>query len=302
MSVFHEGELAVQARAGVAHMAARVGGGIRPELSPGAREFLEEQTLVVAGVQDDAGRVWASLLSGPAGFVASRDARTVRIEAAPQAGDPLWARLGAGGPVELGLLAIDLGTRRRIRVNGAATLQPDGSISLSTQEVFGNCPKYIQARDLAPVAGAAAPAAQAEVGVALSPAQQALIGRADTAFLATAHPSGRADASHRGGPPGFIRAVSGTTLLLPDYQGNMMFQSLGNIQANPRVGLLVPDFADGALLQLTGEATIIWDQAGLAGLPGAERAVEIRVTEVRQRAHGTPWQAGSVRPSPFNPR
>lgn len=100
-SVFHEGEREVQARAGVGHMAARIGGGIRPELSPGAREFLEEQTLVVVSAQDAEGRLWASLLSGPAGFVEALDAHTVRIAATLAPGDPLAEHLAGEEPVEL---------------------------------------------------------------------------------------------------------------------------------------------------------------------------------------------------------
>lgn len=302
MGVFHEGELAVQARAGVGQMAARIGGGIRPELSPGARDFLEEQTLVVVSAQDAERRLWASLLSGPAGFVEALDAHTVTIAAALAPDDPLAERLASGEPVELGLLAIDLATRRRIRVNGTAEGQPDGTIRLSTREVFGNCPKYIQARDLSPAPVADVEPAPRRRGNVFTPAQQSLIRRADTAFLATAHPSGRADASHRGGPPGFLAVVDEATLLLPDYQGNMMFQSLGNIEANPQVGLLILDFADGTLLQITGEARIIWDQTRLDRLPGAERAVEIWVAEVYERQGRLPWLAGTVRPSPFNPK
>ncbi|MDX2167186.1 MAG: hypothetical protein SF182_08990, partial [Deltaproteobacteria bacterium] len=150
---FHEGERAVQQRAGRAAQADKLGRGIHAEIPDVFRPFLAAQRLLIAGAADPAGALWATALSGPPGFVVARDARTLAIAARPSAGDALadaW-RVGAA----IGLLGIELATRRRVRVNGTL-IQVEPNLSLlRAREVFGNCPRYIQARALDD--GAAAP-------------------------------------------------------------------------------------------------------------------------------------------------
>ena len=110
----------------------------------------------------------------------------------------------------------------------------------------------------------------------LSSQHQRLIARADTFFIATDHPESGADISHRGGNPGFVRIVDSRRLAIPDYSGNNMFNTLGNIVANPRVGLLFIGFESGRTLQLTGRATIDWDSARASTLAGAARIRRLR--------------------------
>jgi len=138
-------------------------------------------------------------------------------------------------------------------------------------------------------------------GTALSDAWRACIERADTFFLATAHPTAGADVSHRGGTPGFVRILDERTLAWPDYQGNMMFMSLGNIAANPAAGILLVDFESGDVLQLTGEARIDWNPERAATLAGAERVIELRVDEVIDAPGASPLRWRLVETSPFNP-
>jgi hypothetical protein len=143
--------------------------------------------------------------------------------------------------------------------------------------------------------------------VALSDAQRAWLRSADTAFVASVGPAageahGRADASHRGGAPGFLAAVGARQVLLPDYAGNSMFNTLGNLAADPRVGLAVPDFATGRLLQLSGTAAVDWRAEVAATFPGAERLVVIHVEHVREVAGALPAGWSAPEPSPFNPR
>ncbi len=121
------------------------------------------------------------------------------------------------------------------------------------------------------VAPSAAPA-RARRAPGLAEAQRAWIRRADTFFIATSHPEAGADASHRGGMPGFVR-VEGDRLVWPDYAGNAMFNTLGNIALHPRAGLVFPDFEAGATLQLTGRAAVDWDRDRAGSFPGAERLV-----------------------------
>jgi uncharacterized protein len=167
-------------------------------------------------------------------------------------------------------------------------------------EVFGNCPKYIQARTPEAKTGSAA-ASSVRRGPTLTASQQLAIERADTLFVGSVRGAMGADASHRGGRPGFVRVVDEKRLRLPDYAGNNMFQTPGNISRDPRVGLLFVDFASGATLQLTGRARILWDSTSFSDLPGAERAVEIEIDQVLELEGRVAGGSRLVAPSPFNP-
>ena len=297
---YHPGEIEVQERAGVRPMAERVGNSIRPTIPSAAREFLMEQPMIVVGAVGASGRVWASLLAGEPGFVRAIDERTVRIAATPLPSDPLAEPLRRAG-TKVGVIAIDLATRRRVRLNGEAERRPDG-IYVRTQQVYANCPKYIQARE--PESGGAEPESRdgyAARSRGLTDEQRRLVSNADTFFIASAHPEGGADASHRGGNPGFVRFVDENALEFPDYSGNTMFNTLGNIAANPRAGLLFLDFERGVTLQLTGGARIVWDAWRAARFAGAERVVEFRLREAVETLGAVPLRWGFKGYSPFNP-
>jgi predicted pyridoxine 5'-phosphate oxidase superfamily flavin-nucleotide-binding protein len=296
---FHPGEIAVQERAGARGMAQKLGTGIRPEIPDRAREFLVARDFAIVASIDARGAVWASLLTGAPGFLQVADERRLRVRALPLRGDPLADDLRDGAA--LGLLVIDLQGRRRIRLNGVAHLREDG-FDVVTREVFANCPKYIQSR--APEELDASTSAR-EPGVSrrdrLDADQQRWIGSADTFFVATAHRTAGADASHRGGDPGFVRVHGERRIAWPDYAGNNMFQTLGNLAEDGRAGLLFLDFEHGDTLQLTGRATVDWDPARAAAIAGAERLVDYEIAEVVEiRGRG----AGRFRlldRSPFNP-
>lgn len=301
---FHPGEVAAQRRAGVERAAGHVGRSVRPVVPPVAAAFLAERRMLVLGAADAAGRLWASLLTGPAGFVRAADEHTVLTSVRPAPGDPLAAILAAG-PAEVGTLAVEPATRRRMRANGTAEPHGDG-LRIRTREVYANCPKYIQRRE--PVEWRPRPAGadhgRGRTAVTLAerptPGQLARLGAADTFFIATAAADGAADASHRGGNPGFVRVTGPDRLSWPEYPGNNMLMTLGNLQQRPAAGLLFPDWSTGALLQLTGEARTDWDPARAAAFPGAERVVDFRVHAVAQTAGGGPrWSAPEY--SPANP-
>ncbi|GAB3826313.1 pyridoxamine 5'-phosphate oxidase family protein [Dactylosporangium cerinum] len=279
--MFHEGELAVQERAGVRLEAARLTGMLAPGgLSRGAGGWLAERTLAVLTGRNRAGRLWTSALTGPPGFLDGAGQR-LRVDAAFAPGDPLH---DLPGGQRVGLIAIDFATRRRMRVNGTLFTDEAGRDGLTVEvaEAFGNCPQYIQPRRLA--AARAAGAAPVFTSLpALTPAAVATVAGADTFFLGTAHPGRGADASHRGGPHGFLR-VDGDDLWWPDYPGNNMFNSLGNLATDPSAALLVPDFATGRTLHLSGTATVEWTEPG-TGAPD-------EVTGRRVRFHPAAVVAG----------
>jgi uncharacterized protein len=290
---FHPGELAVQQRVGVRDQADRIGRSMHREVPSPAGMFLEQRHFLVLATTDASVRPWASIVTGPPGFASAPDPLQVRIEAAPMPGDPLRENL-AHAPV-VGLLAIDPATRRRMRVNGRLAIAEDGAILVRVEQAYSNCPKYIQRRsvEVGAPSGTARLLGRADT---LTEGQRAWIRGADTFFVATVNPGEGADASHRGGLPGFVR-VEGDRLVWPDYAGNLMYNTLGNIAAYHRAGLLVPDFASGAVLQLTGRAAVLWETGEF---PGAERLVELRVEDVVELGGVLPRSDG-VEYSPFNP-
>ena len=294
---YHRGEIEVQDRAGVRDIAARISDVVRPEIPPYTREFLEDQRMVVVGSTGADGRVWASLLTGEPGFLWVIDERTLRIDASPIPGDPLDENSKPG--MDVGLISIDLSSRRRMRLNGKAERRPEG-LYVYAEQVYGNCPKYIQAREPRAASGSTS----AEPGTArraetLTVDQRRLISSSDTFFVATVHPEGGADSSHRGGLPGFVRFLDEDTLAFPDYSGNNMFNTLGNIDANPNTGLLFLNFERGDTLQLSGEACVIWDPARAAEFAGAQRVVEFRIEEIVKNTVPLRWRFAAY--SPFNP-
>jgi hypothetical protein len=215
----------------------------------------------------------------------------------PLPGDPLAGHLRTGAFA--GLLAIDLAARRRMRVNGRLECAAGRPITIRVDQVYSNCPKYIQRRAAEEGVPQEAPRTfqRAE---SLSEEQRAWIRRADSFFIATLHPDAGADASHRGGMPGFV-SVDGDRLVWPDYAGNLMYNTLGNIAVHPRAGLLFPDFESGAMLQVTGRAAIEWDPVRTAEVPGAERLVELVVEELVEIAGVLPPFVRLLDYSPFNP-
>jgi predicted pyridoxine 5'-phosphate oxidase superfamily flavin-nucleotide-binding protein len=280
---FHEGEEAVQRLAGVSDEARAVGAGIAPTLFPAARRFLAGQRLAIAGSIDGDGRLWASLLTGPAGFLEAPDETLLRVAARPAPGDPLAANV-AGRP-EVGLLVIEPATRRRFRVNGRGWLDERG-LFLSVGEAYGNCPKYIRPRAI--VREEADPPGAAIPSAALDERQRLQVARADTFFIATAHPRAGADASHRGGPEGFVAVEGPTRLSFPDYPGNNMFNTLGNLAVDARAGLLFVDFETGGSLQLSGRART----SGTT-----DRRVSFQVERVLEIARATPLRWRTLEPA-----
>jgi predicted pyridoxine 5'-phosphate oxidase superfamily flavin-nucleotide-binding protein len=295
--VDHRGERAVQRRAGFPDRpwgSARVGADI-PRI---AADFLTRQRLVVIGAAHPDGSVWASPLTGRPGFATALDERTVAVQRSPTPGDPLAEVFETEHDV--GMLAIEPARRRRMRINGRARQIADRLVVL-TEQVYANCPKYIQARDVDDEAPDG-PTGTAAESAALSLDQRAWIAAADTFFVATHAPGMGADASHRGGHPGFVSIIDERRLTWPDYPGNSMYMTLGNLELEPRAGLLFLDWDRGRSLQLTGRASVEWDPKRAATVPGALRLVDFDVDRVVQIDGAVPphWTAPEY--SRLNPR
>jgi uncharacterized protein len=274
VSVFHPGEIEVQTRLDVRDAARVVGRGVGSVIPPWAAPFLRAQRMAIAATLDERDRPWPSLLTGPAGFVQVADDRLLRLATTPIAGDPLIANLAVRP--ELALLIIDLAARRRLRANGRGLVSREG-VFLLADEVYGNCPKYIEPR--AVVGESSEPPGVPRRSSSLGPGARAIVAAADTFFIATWHPKAGADASHRGGPKGFVRVRDDRTLEFPDYPGNNMFNTLGNLFGHPAAGLLFVDFERGNLVQVGGRARILWDP---------ETAVRVEIDTVLETPGGSP--------------
>lgn len=304
MSPFHEGELKVQSLAGELEMAERNGSVIANRIVGGALPFLAQQSMTVFASRDGRGRLWASMLFGSRGFMKSANGRRVSFDLSQmlvQLQDPFWQNVAADPTV--GMLAIELGSRRRIRINGNISRLAENTLQLEVREAYPNCPKYITRRIVKTVAAGQAKKTEINRGSRLGPLQEELLARGDVLFIATAHPTRGADASHRGGNPGFIEVADGETVRIPDYAGNSMFNTFGNLVVNPAAGLAVPDFEQGRVLQLTGRAEVVFngnDPVNATG--GTHRFLVFHVDEWLELGLPAGVKSELLDYSPFNPK
>lgn len=299
-SRFHAGELQVQARAGVpGEFAQRASAAIRDHMPDQHRQFFSQLPFFFLGALDADGQPWATVLAGEPGFITAPDPHTLRIAGGPLPGDPLQGRLLPGRHVGgLGLAPL---TRRRNRVNGVIDAVDGGVFTIAVNQSFGNCPQYIQQRGQRAEAPPAAPLVLRAAG--LGDRDRLLIERADTFFIASANLDAQAgaargvDVSHRGGRPGFVHVDDDGTLLVPDFMGNFFFNTLGNLAASPRAGLLFVDFDHGDLLHLAVEGEIVWDGPLVAAFEGAERLLRFRVRAVVRNVGALPFRWGAAQPA-----
>ncbi|MBW4474049.1 MAG: pyridoxamine 5'-phosphate oxidase family protein [Stenomitos rutilans HA7619-LM2] len=303
-SPFHAGELAIQARLGVLDRINKQGRQIiRTYLTLQHRQFFAQLSYVLVGTVDADGKPWASILVGNPGFLSTPDDRTLRITATPLLGDPLTSTLTMGA--KIGLLGIELHTRRRNRLNGFVTAVSRDGFDVQVEQSFGNCPQYIQARQFEIEGHLVKPSQPIHPVERLGDMERAMITRSDTFFITTAYQAAEAraasgvDVSHRGGKPGFVRLDDDQTLTVPDFSGNHHFNTFGNLELNPRAGLLFLDFDRGDLLYLTGTAKVIWDGMEVSAYAGAERLLQFSLTQGYRVEGSLPLRWSQAEFSPF---
>ncbi len=292
----HVGEQAVQRRAGEggADWGSPMFG---PEIPDGFDRFIRNQRMVVIGA-DDGEAIWATVLTGPAGFADTIDNRTIVINTLPPPGDPL--RDAFETEKDIGALVLDPRNRRRIRANGRARRDGD-KLVMHTEQVLGNCPKYLQTRAIVEGSERYDASSVACTTTQLSDTQREWITKADTFFIASHSSEHGADASHRGGQPAFVSVPDHRTVIWPDYVGNSFYMTLGNLELNPRCGVTFLDWENGHTLQLTGTARVDWDPNSRQSKPGALRMVEFHTERVVQVNNASPlrWEFRGF--SRFNP-
>lgn len=272
------GERDVKRRGDGSGDADRTRSGIRRAVPPVVVELLTRQPMLVVASTTGDGLVWASLIVGPPGFLRVPRPDTLAIDARLPPGDPLATTLMATALV--GTLAIEPHTRRRSRLNGRSWPTPQG-YEVDLHQVFANCPKHIQRRRLLPLDRG--PSGRPVISDVLLPRQQRRLATADTFFIGTTDARGHADASHRGGNPGFVEVLAADRFRFLDYQGNSMYMTLGNLEQQPAAGFLFVDWDTGSTLQISGNAHVIYS---------TERVVEVAVRHTVETKAAAPLRPG----------
>jgi uncharacterized protein len=303
-SPFHAGELAIQARLGVQEQMDKQGRRVIREFLPDQhRQFFAQLPYVIVGTVDASGNPWASILVGNPGFLSTPDDRTLQVAAKPLFGDPLATTLADG--VGIGLLGIELQTRRRNRINGVVIATRNDSFEVQVGQCFGNCPQYIQVRQSEFTEFDSVNPKPVHLVERLGKPERSIITTSDTFFIASAYQAESAasasgiDVSHRGGKPGFVRIDGDRTLTIPDFSGNHHFNTFGNLELNPRAGLLFIDFDRGNLLYLTGTAEVIWEVTEILTYEGAERLLRFQLDRGYWVQGSLPLRWSSPKFSPF---
>lgn len=290
METFHEGERRVQQRVGELLQADRNSPVIAAHIPAGAIPFLREQSLLVLAVLDS-NAAWCLPMVGRAGWMsATRSSLHIDLGQATVPVDERIQRAAANRQMAGGIV-LDFATRRRLRINGRLEMASDTLMVLTVAEAYPNCPKYITQRAL--VWSEDAPKFLLRKGEELGDEQRDALRRTDIFFIATQHPDRGLDASHRGGNPGFVESPASSTFRFPDYAGNSFFNTLGNLELDARVGVLLPDFRNGEALALTGEATVNYED------PQATRWMTVTVKN--WMSVRLPVRETALNLSPFNP-
>ncbi|KAK5987898.1 hypothetical protein PT974_12034 [Cladobotryum mycophilum] len=296
---WHEGEVAM-------HRALKAPLGMNPT-SPGLPRSYGMRAmysqLIAVGTLDGQSRPWTSVWGGERGSArpVAEDvlALTTRVD---KRYDPVyrafWEEKGQGEEV----------TRDRVKlmgrmVAGAEVTSEEEMIQVAfhVQESLGNCPKYINKKDIEAVIPQARLISE---GLRLPDEAVELIGKADMFFLSSSNGK-TMDTNHRGGPQGLVRVMrndgEGLELVYPEYSGNRLYQSLGNLRVNPLIGICIPDYDTGDAVYVTGTATILVGEEASSLLFHSNLAVKITASASKFVKSSLPFRGPSQERSPYNP-
>jgi NAD(P)H-flavin reductase len=323
---WHEGEIAMAREMQVPDM----DNPTFPTLSPQLANHAQIAPLIAIGTLDKQGRPWTTLWGGEKGISqpVAQGILGIRCQVVRQH-DPVVEELvgkEANGEVvrEEGMgrmvsgLTIDLETRKRTKlfgrmIAGALSMREDEAtesrqsiaevqLVLKIEQSLGNCPKYLNKKH---VELAESNPELVSNDPQLPQRALDLLSKADLFFLSSANHDQDMDTNHRGGPAGFVRVVSndstGAVLCYPEYSGNRLYQTLGNLKVNPVVGLCVPEFETGDMLYLTGKTSILIGKDAATLLPRSNLVVKITLTAARYVATALPFRGVAGEPSPYNP-
>lgn len=302
--IYHSGEREIQQKVGETLIANRNGAVITNTIIRGAINFIEKQPMVVVSSVNPLGEVWTSLLIGNFGFakVPHPNAIVLSKDMIISSHDDIFFENIILNN-QIGSLFIELDSRRRFRINGKCTINGE-KIELEIDEAFPNCPKYIQRRVVSLNEHFSISTPTTINGNKLTPNEKKWISNADTFFVGSCDSSGKLDVNHRGGKSGFVEIIDEETIKIPDYQGNSLYNTLGNIVQNPNVGLIFIDFDKKQTIQLTGKAELLFEQKSemdLAKTGGTGRYWVFKTERwiITENHHDVQWEFLDY--SPFNP-
>ncbi|KGO69191.1 Riboflavin synthase-like beta-barrel [Penicillium italicum] len=288
-----------------------------PYLSPRAASLVQQSPLLALGTLDSQGRPWSTIWGGTAGFATPVAESMIGLQTLVDSKyDPVVQALLTGNQTDaytgkmVSGLAVDLENRRRVKLYGRMVT---GSLSdgdagqaqlvVHIEQSLGNCPKYMNKRHIVP---AKPDSKLISDSPQLSPTAVELLSRADTIFVSSSHGAATMDTNTRGGPPGFMRVesnnASGAVLVYPEYSGNRLYQTLGNLETTPLAGFVVPDFDSGNVLYFTGSTEILVGKDAAAVLPGSNLAVRVTIAAAIFVENGLGFRGEAGDPSPYNPR
>jgi len=283
---------------------AAIGKIINNTIIGGAFPFIESLTTMVISSSDINQKIWASIIFGDIGFIKVKDANTLTINKAKihsNFDDLFFNNIQKNK--NIGILFIELGSRKRYRVNGKVILDDQENIVITVMEAYPNCPKYIQQRIITENGIENKLPSIVKKGETLTDNLHSIIANADTFFIGSKSSNDQMDASHRGGQPGFVEIIENDKLKIPEYVGNYLFNTLGNLIQNPNAGLLFIDFENNATLQLNGEAHIVFNDE-TEGVKthdtGVYWAFNVTNWMLTENHHQVNWVFNSY--SKFNPR
>ena len=258
--IFHDGQLAVQRITGEEEIAKKRIPMISDSLHPRSISFIEHQNLAFPGSEDANGDIWLSLLVGERGFIKIPSLKEIQFDLSKitsNLDDIFFSNIKTKPTV--GLLFHEAARRARYRAWGIACQEGD-LLSFDIRMGYPSCPKHIQREVIELPNDTKITSTQYQNGTTLSSFVKIWILNSHTFFIATQTKKGDIEASHRGGDPGFIEILENEIIRVPDYLGNSMFSTLGNIYENPKAALLFIDYKKGETLQLTGKATLQFEQ------------------------------------------
>ncbi|KIJ59645.1 hypothetical protein HYDPIDRAFT_140425 [Hydnomerulius pinastri MD-312] len=326
---WHKGERVIQRKLGFDGVVSQSWAAIHPEMTEQHQRFHTTRLpFIPITTLDEKQRPWSSILAGhdgKPGFATSNHFGELTMHAGVWEGDPFAENVKASNdqPMLIAGIGVEFSTRRRNKFAGyIESIERDGSslhVRSVVNEALGNCPKYINIREFVPY-----PNTKPRIvhrSLELSATERlpddviSLIHESDTLFLGTVYKASETDRerfpshagmNHRGGKAGFVRVrpSDGRTIVLPDYSGNRLMTSLGNIEATPLAGVTFVSFTTGSILYLTGNAQNIVGPEAQRIMPRTNALTTVYVTgfvfvtnalPVRQKP-GT-----SVQPSPYSP-
>ena len=258
--IYHAGQLALQKITGEVEIAQRRIPIVRSTLHPKSMPFIANQVLAFVGSEDNSGDIWLSLLVGEHGFISVPSNQVIKFDLAKIVSnkeDIFFSNIISNPTV--GLLFHEAERRARYRAWGIAS-EDNGHLNFAIRMGYPSCPKHIQRERIEVSDDLEAFTASYEKGVTLDEYAKEWILNAHTFFICTQTKKGDIEASHRGGNIGFIQMLENDILRVPDYFGNSMYSTLGNIYENPKAALLFIDYEKGETLQLTGKAELQFDQ------------------------------------------